>query len=493
MKNRVQLIAYVNRFGTGTLRDLDKLLTGELRGLFGGVHLLPFFYRFDGADTGYDPIDHSRVDKRLGNWDDVLAISHHTNVIVDLIVNHISSSSPQFQDYLSSGDESDYADLFVSYDKVFPGGATSKDILSIYRPRSSLPFSIKTLKDGSERLMWTTFTSEQIDIDLNTTVSRRYLRNIIKTFAAAGVSMLRLDAVGYASKRRGTNCFMLPETSDLIKQMCNEAHELGMEVLVEVHSHYSKQIEIAKIADWVYDFALPPLILHTLFSRSSHAIKKWFSICPGNCISVLDTHDGIGVMDVASDAQDPSLVGLISPLEIARLVETIHKNSNGSSRSATGEGKLNLDSIQVNSTYFEALGRVENDYLIARLIQFFSPGIPQVYYVGLLAGENDMTEFKKTGSGRDVNRRNFDLSEVRRNLKKPVVSKLLDLIQFRNSHPAFKGGFILRQSLDNELILRRENTDHWAELYVDLSSKEFNVSYSGDDTNRVVSIMFEGE
>ena len=487
MENKVQLIAYVDRFGAGTLRDLDRLLTRELQGLFAGVHLLPFFYPFDGADTGFDPIDHLRVDERLGNWDDVLAISRHTNVMADLIVNHISSSSPQFQDYLLGGDESEHADLFVSYDKVFPGGATSTDILSIYRPRPQLPFSIKTLKDGSKRLLWTTFTSGQIDIDLGTARGRRYLRNILETFAVSGVSVVRLDAVGYSVKRRGTNCFMLPETFELIKDISDEAHEFGMEVLVEIHSHYRKQIEIAKVSDWVYDFALPPLVLHSLFAGSSRAIKEWFSICPANCISVLDTHDGIGVTDVAADAQDPSLSGLLSPLEIARLVEAIHRNSNGSSRSATGDGKCNLDSYQVNCTYFDALGGIENDYLLARLIQLFAPGIPQVYYIGLLAGKNDMTEFRKTGSGRDVNRHNFDLAEIRQDLKKPVVSKMLDHIRFRNSHPAFDGKFVLKDSLDKELILRRENAHHWAELYVDLASKEFAVSCSPDGTKKVVN------
>ena len=487
MKNKVQLITYVDRFGADALQDFGNLLTGELQGLFGGVHLLPFFYPFDGADTGFDPIDHTRVDERLGNWDDVLAISRHTNVIADLIVNHISSDSPQFQDYLTFGDESEHADLFVSFDGIFPEGATSKEILSIYSPRPRLPFSIKSFKDGSKRLLWTTFTPDQIDIDLETTAGREYLRNIIETFAASGISVLRLDAIGYAIKRRGASCFMLPETFDLIRQLSNDAHEFGMDVLVEVHSHYSKQIEVAKVADWVYDFALPPLILHSLFSRSSRAIKHWFSICPRNCISVLDTHDGIGMIDVARDAQAPSLAGLLSQSAIARLVESIHLNSKGASRRATGEGKFNLDSYQVNCTFLDALGGIENDYLISRLIQFFAPGIPQVYYVGLLAGNNDMAEFKRTGSGRDVNRRRYDLSEIRRHLEKPVVAKLLDLIRFRNSHPAFDGEFVLGDCSDKELILRRENGPHWAEMYVNLASREFKLRCSRNGGQKVAT------
>ena len=478
MKDRVQLIAYVDRFGDGDLSSLGELLTGPLQGLFGCVHLLPFFYPIDGADTGFDPIDHTVVDGRLGEWDDIRTIAAHTDVMADLIVNHISTASREFRDYLEKGEESGFAELFVSFGDIFPDGAMETEILEIYRPRPLLPFSPKTLRDKSKRLFWTTFTPEQVDINIQSDAGRRYLSNIMETFPSNGIRALRLDAVGYTVKQRGTSCFMLPRTMDLIGELVDEAKSHGMEVLVEVHSHYSTQIELARYVDWVYDFALPPLILHTLFSGNAKAIKRWFSICPHNCISVLDTHDGIGVIDVAAATGEPDQAGLLSTAELEELVETIHRNSRGVSREATGDGKSNLDSYQVNCTYYDALGRKDDDYLLARLIQLIGPGIPQIYYVGLMAGENDVMAFRKTGSGREVNRGRYALPAICRQVEKPVVAALLGMIRFRNAHPAFGGRFSVEGSCDRELVLRREKTQHWIELRVDVATRKFLLAFS---------------
>ena len=122
MKNQVQLIAYVDRLSGGGFRELQSLLSdGPLGGLFGGVHLLPFFWPIDGADAGFDPIDHTQVDPRLGSWDDVRALAERTDLMADLIVNHISSRSPQFTDFRKRGDASSYAFMFLTYGRVFRG------------------------------------------------------------------------------------------------------------------------------------------------------------------------------------------------------------------------------------------------------------------------------------------------------------------------------------------------------------------------------------
>ena len=481
MKNRVQLIAYVDRFGNGDLKSFDNLLTGALKGLFGCVHMLPFYHPIDGADTGFDPIDHTAVDGRLGDWGNVREIAEHTDIMADLIVNHISADSREFKDYLANGDESEFAELFISYEDVFPDGATSTEILAIYRPRPLLPFSPKTLRDKSKRLLWTTFTPAQVDIDVRSKTGRRYLTNVMEMFSSNGIRALRLDAAGYTVKRRGTSCFMLPETMDLIGDLAAEAKSRGMEVLVELHSHYSTQIELARHVEWIYDFALPPLILHTLFSGSTRALRHWYSICPHNCISVLDTHDGIGVMDVAPAPDETGQVGLLSSVEVEELVETIHRNSGGVSRKATGDGKSNLDIYQINCTYFDALGRNDEDYLLARLIQFLGPGIPQVYYVGLMAGNNDVPAFQRTGSGREVNRGRYTQEAIQRHMEKRVVTTLMGMIRFRNSHPAFGGRFKVAESSDRELAIRREQTQHWIELRVDMSTKGFLLAFSSHE------------
>jgi sucrose phosphorylase len=161
MKNQVQLITYVDRLGGGGLRELRQLLAGPLHGLFGGVHLLPFFHRIDGADAGFDPIDHTRVDDRLGSWADVRQLAEDVDVMADVIVNHMSTESPQFQDWLARGDDSPHAGLFLTFDRVFPQGATEQDLLAVYRPRPGLPFTTLQLADGQRKILWTTFTPQQ--------------------------------------------------------------------------------------------------------------------------------------------------------------------------------------------------------------------------------------------------------------------------------------------------------------------------------------------
>jgi sucrose phosphorylase len=367
MKNQVQLITYVDRLGGGGLRDLQALLNGPLAGVFGGVHLLPFFNAIDGADAGFDPINHTQVDPRLGDWGDIRALTQHTEVMADVIVNHMSSDSPPFRDYVAHGDASPYAGLFLNFDTVFPQGATEAELLAIYRPRPGLPFAATTLAGGRRKLLWTTFTPKQVDIDVRHPLGRDYLVGILQTFAASGIRMVRLDAVGYAIKKAGSNCFMMPETFDFIGEFAALARTLGIEVLVEVHSYFQRQIEIARQVDWVYDFALPPLVLHALFFKTALPLKQWIAVRPNNALTVLDTHDGIGIIDIGADAADrEARPGLVPPAELDALVERIHANSGGASRQATGAAASNLDLYQVNCTFFDALGRDERAYLLAR-------------------------------------------------------------------------------------------------------------------------------
>ena len=151
-----------------------SLFKNELKRLFGGLHILPFYYPIDGEDAGFDPIDHNLIDPRLGDWNDLKELSEEVDIMADLIVNHVSAKSIQFQDYLQKGKESKYAKLFLTYDTVFPNGATEADLLSIYRPRSSLAFTMVKLNYGTSKLIWTTFTSNQIDIDVNSEIGNFY-------------------------------------------------------------------------------------------------------------------------------------------------------------------------------------------------------------------------------------------------------------------------------------------------------------------------------
>ena len=475
MKNKIQLITYIDRLGCENIKDLNSLFKYEFKGLFGGLHILPFYFPIDGEDAGFDPIDHQLIDPRLGDWNDLLELSKEVDIMADLIVNHVSAKSVQFQDYIEKGKKSKYASLFLTYDTVFPNGATEADLLSIYRPRPNLPFTMVKLKDGSTKLIWTTFTSNQIDIDVKSEIGINYLEGILDTFQKGGVKMIRLDAAGFAIKQQGTSCFMIDETYEFIDKLTEKAKAKSIEVLVEIHSYYKTQIEIAKRVDYVYDFALPVLVLDALFNKNASSLKKWLEISPRNAITVLDTHDGIGIVDVAADADK---LGLIESSVLSKIVDQMHSNSKGNSLKATGAAASNLDLYQVNCTYFDALGRDENAYLIARAIQFFVPGIPQIYYVGLFAGENDMELLDKTNVGRDINRHYFTKNEINEHLKRPLINDLKELMLLRNNHQAFNGDFNLIETSNNVLNIKWINNNHSAELFIDLIAMKMQTNFS---------------
>lgn len=490
MRNQVQLIAYADRLA-GSLTGLRELLEDELAALFGGVHLLPFFTPVDGADAGFDPVDHLAVDPRLGSWQDVGALAARTEVTADLIVNHISTGSKRFVDFLHRGERSRYAGMFLTYDRVFPHGATQDDLLRIYRPRPGLPFTPITLEDRSRRIAWTTFTSHQIDLDVHDGETRTYLRSILRRFAEHGISTIRADAVGYAIKEAGTSCFMIPETLGFVEELASWAREHGLEVLVEVHAHHETQIALADRVDWVYDFALPPLVLHALFTGDGRRLRHWLEVRPRNAVTVLDTHDGIGVLDVGADRLEPGRAGLLNPEEIDRLVERIHVNSSGDSRRATGAAASNVDLYQVNCTYYDALGRDDRRYLVARLLQLFVPGVPQIYYVGLLAGINDVALLEETGVGRDINRHRYTRDEIAEATRRPVVRRLFALIRFRNRHPAFRGDWSLHDTSPGTVRMSWQHGDHRLDLTVELVDGAFSLDVREPSGIRTVTDLLE--
>ena len=487
MRNQVELIAYADRLG-GDLPGLRDLLSGPLAGWFGGVHILPFFRPFDGADAGFDPEDHTEVDSRLGSWDDVRALGRDFDVMVDVIVNHVSSSSPQFVDWLEKGTESEFAGMFLTMGGAFPNGAREEDFLRLYRPRPGVPFTPYTFADGSRRLVWTTFTAQQVDLDIKHPTTLAYLHRVLDRLAEAQVTSVRLDAVGYAVKTPGNTSFMTPETFAFIDEITAWCRERGLEVLVEVHSYYRRQVEIAKKVDRVYDFAIPPLLLYGLSTGDADPLLSWLRIRPTNAVTVLDTHDGIGVIDVGADALDRTQPGLLTPEQIDALVETMHRNSGDTSRQATGAAASNVDLYQVNCTFYDALGGDDARYLLARAVQFFAPGIPQVYYVGLLAGSNDMELLGHTHVGRDVNRHYYTRAEVDADLARPVVAALGRLIRFRNSHPAFGGEFTCGGG-GSRLVMTWVSGDERAELAADFAAGTGELTWTEGGGSRHVGAL----
>lgn len=444
----VSLLAYADRLG-GDLAGLRALLDGPLRD-FAGVHILPFFVPFDGADAGFDPVDHGTVDPRLGTWDDVRAIAAGREVTADLIVNHVSSEAAEFADWLENGERSPYDGMFLTFDAVFPDGASEAGITSFYRPRPGLPFTAYRMADGTRRLVWTTFLPTQIDLDVANDRAKEYLRRILDALRAGGVTTVRLDAVGYAVKTPGTDSFMTEETLGFVREIVAIARAAGLRVLVEVHAHYAQQLAIAPLVDEVYDFALAPLLLHSLGTGTCDRLVDWLRIRPANAVTVLDTHDGIGVIDAGPSGDRP---GLIDHDEMAAIFERARIATDGHSAIASVVPAWMRLPHQINATFFSVLGADATAYLLARSVQLWLPGHPQLYYVGLLAGLDDVELFRRTGQGRDVNRHTYTRAEIDAALQSPVTRAQLALVRIRSTHPAFDGEFRYRTDSDGVLHL----------------------------------------
>jgi sucrose phosphorylase len=483
-RNEPQLITYVDRLA-GDLKGLDRVLRNQLRGAFGGVHLLPFFYPVDGADAGFDPIDHTQVDPRLGDWSDVGGIGAGFDLMADLIVNHVSSRSPQFLDWEARGDASPCAGMFLTFDAVYPDGASDDELAGIYRPRPGLPFTTRRIA-GVDRQVWTTFTADQIDIDVDHPAAWAYLLSVLDRFGEAGVDVVRLDAVGYAVKKPGTSSFMIPETFAFIERLGGESHQRGMRMLVEIHSHYRTQIAIASKVDLVYDFALPPLVLHALHTADAAPLEHWLAIRPSNCVTVLDTHDGIGVVDVAPQGELP---GLLEPAAVDQLVESIHDASEGRSRLATGAAASNLDLYQVNCSLYEAVGSDDAAHLLARLIQVLVPGVPQVYYGGLLAAPNDLGLLARTGVGRDINRPYYDPESLAAQLRRAAVADMINLLRWRKAEAELFGGdFFVAPSPTGHLAMGWSTGHRELDVTIDLADRSFELTVDGQTYTSVVQL-----
>ena len=464
------ILVYAERVG-GSLGELEKLLANALKD-FDGIHVLPFFHPYDGDDAGFDPIDHTIVDPRLGTWADLKRISATHELTADLIVNHASNLSPEFLDWQEKGDDSEYAGMFLTFDKVFPAGATEADITSFYRPRPGFPFTAYEV-DGERRLVWTTFMPSQVDIDIKHERGMDYLKRVLEALKSGGVKVVRLDAVGYAVKTPGTDSFMTKETLEFVKEITDLIHSYDMRVLVEVHAHYTQQLEIAPLVDLIYDFQTAPLLLHSLFTGSVDRLADWFKIRPNNCLNVLDTHDGYGVIDGGPIGGRP---GLIAQEEMAHIFDVAEKNTAGHSAIASVVPQWFTLPHQINAT-LPSIVNDDNAYVLMRAVQFFLPGEPQVYYVGLFNGMDDKELFEKTGQGRDVNRHNFTPQEIERALAQPVTQAIIALARLRK-HPAFEGSFSWNLTGQSSMELGWVNGDYSLTLLIDTKTSEFEIRVS---------------
>lgn len=478
LKPCIQLIAYPDRIGAG-LADLYHFLETRMSGCFGGVHILPLYP--SNADGGFAPLTHEEVDPAYGTWDDVETIARDYDLCLDLTLNHISDESVEFQDYMAKGEASEYAALFVNVDRL--GAFSADDLAKIHIRKEKEPFRDVEFGDGTKGRVWCTFTEHQIDLDFRAEATWDLMRRYIRFLCERGVRLFRLDAFGYTTKKRGTSCFLVePQVYEILQWFQEEAGQYGAEVLPEVHDHYSYQLAIGNRGMRPYGFALPPLVLHALLDADSRYLKNWLRICSPLQLTVLDTHDGICIPDVE---------GLLPAEKIQAVINNVSERSGdhilrGSAANVHSVGAI----YQLTCTFYDALKRNDDAYICARAIQFFCPGIPQVYYVGALAGENDWDRMDQTGELRDINRHAFSLEEVDTAINRPVVQRLMALMRFRNSHSAFaEGAFDLHYSNDSSLVMEWRKDQNFARLELDLNFKTARIYFQDAATGEAAVLV----
>jgi sucrose phosphorylase len=462
-----QLMTYADSMG-GDLATLQGLLDGPLSGLFGGLHILPPFP--SSGDRGFAPMTYEEIEPAFGSWADIERLAEDRDVLLDVMINHVSRRSPAFEDFLQVGRQSRFADLFITLDKVWPNGdPPAGDVAKIFLRKPDAPFSTVTIAStGEQERIWTSFGtkdwSEQIDLDVTSPQTRALITDWLRSFAGHGVRIIRLDAVGYVIKKAGTSCFMVePEIYAFLDWIVGVADSLGLVLLPEVHDQYATHEALARHGYWTYDFVLPGLVLHAFATGSSTRLGQHLARSPERQFTMLDCHDGIPVR--------PDLDGIIGQgdmLDLADLVQQRGGNVNRILSEAHANG--DVDVHQLNCTYYAALDCDDDRYVAARAIQLFARGVPQIYYVGLLAGENDHAALAESGEGRAINRHNYSTGEVTAALDRSVVRRVLDLVRLRSADPAFGGALYVSSPSASSVRMTWTSGDDCCVLEADLAS-----------------------
>jgi sucrose 6(F)-phosphate phosphorylase len=319
---------------------------------------------------------------------------------------------------------------------------------------------------GEVGRIWTTFGtadwSEQVDLDVTARATRELIAGWLGGLAAHGVRIVRLDAVGYVIKKPGTSSFMVePEIYDFLAWVASVADGLGLVVLPEVHDRYATHARLSQHGHWTYDFVLPGLVLQTFATGDARRLASHLDESPALQFTTLDCHDGIPVR--------PDLDGILTDVEMHDLTSRVEGGGGNVNRILSAALADGVDVHQLNSTYYSALSCDDERYVAARSIQLFAKGVPQIYYVGLLAGENDHEAVRRTGDGRAINRHDYTLEEVGAALRRPVVERVVDLVRLRNTHHAFDGEMCAEATSDASMRLRWQSPGADLALEVDFA------------------------
>lgn len=439
----VWIIAYGDHLsepGRAPLATLEDVVRTRLGDVVGGLHLLPHYPST--SDGGFAVVDHERVDPRLGDWDDVERLAGGVRVMLDAVVNHTSASSPWFRGWLA--DDPEFADFYLRPDGTF-------DLDEVVRPRTNPLLTPFEAADGT-RHVWTTFGPDQVDLNYANPEVLLRVTQIVLGYVARGASALRLDAVAFLWKRSGTSCIHLPETHEIIRLWRTILDEVAPGTLIVTETNVPHEENLSYFGDGtdeahiVYQFALPPLVLHAFRRADASVLRSWLdglaAPTSGTTFLIfLASHDGIGLRPVEQ---------LVPAAEIASLARAIESEGGAVSyRSAPGGGR---SPYELNVSYFDALSpptasepqQLQVDrFVAAQSLLLALAGIPAIYLHSLLGSRNWREGPRASGHPRDINREKLPRAVVESALDDPtslraqVYSRVRARVSARIADPAF--------------------------------------------------------
>ena len=404
----VMLITYadmVRREGERPLVTLRDFVQRRTKGVFSVVHILPFYPW--SSDDGFSVIDYRAVDQRYGTWEDIQDLGGESGLMFDLVLNHCSSESAWFRDYVGG-----ICPARHYFHEVDP----ETDLSEVVRPRP-YPLLTRTQTRDGETHVWTTFSPDQVDLNFsNPDVLFEFL-DILLLYISQGARFLRLDAIAYLWKELGTTCIHLPQTHEVVKLLRDvvDITAPAMVLLTETNVPHEENVSYFGQGDeahMVYQFSLPPLGLHGLLRGDAGHLTAWaagLSDPPEGCtyLNFTASHDGIGVRPLEGILSDDELEWLVSQVRTrGGLVST---------RTQPGGGEK---PYELNVTYFGALSEPENPelgiarFLCSQAVALGMKGIPAVYFHSLVGTPNYLEGVETTGHARTINRRKWDIEEL---------------------------------------------------------------------------------
>ncbi len=438
----VILITYgdqVNKESEPSLQTLKEFMDFHLKGIINSIHILPF-YPYS-SDDGFSVVNYNAVDPHMGSWKQIEQISNEYRLMVDGVINHVSQFSDWFRAYLA-GDEY-FKDYFIEVDP-------STDLSKVVRPRATPLLSEFTDDCGKIRHIWTTFSKDQVDLNYK---SHRVLRNVLDSmfyYIEKGATLIRLDAIAFIWKEIGTSCVHLPQTHELIQLMREVLHEVAPEVIIITETNVPHKENVSYFgsgddeAQMVYNFALPPLLVHSIHNADTKKLSSWAKTLslPSDKVCFFNftaSHDGIGLRPVND---------ILEQEEIDNLVERIKENGGLVSYRANEDGSQSP--YELNCSYIDALTSPKEDdhlrlkkMLLAQGTVLVMPGVPGIYFHSLVGSRNYYDGVKHSGQNRTINREKLNIDWLEQELStegtlaKTMFDSYKRLISIRINEKAF--------------------------------------------------------